>query len=485
MMALMVVDNTKRWPLKVPGMELVTSRDYISDPRFAAMPSARVFNLCRSYRYQAAGYYVSLLAAARGHRAIPSVETIQDMKLSPIVRIASEELDELIQRTLRPLKSDEFELSIYFGRNLTEKYDKLALAIFNQFPAPLLRASFRRDSEWGISALRVIGAADLPDEHRPFVVEQAQRYLTRPSRKPRAKQQARFDMAILRDPTEAMSPSNDKAIRLFTEAAEELGIAAEEITKDDYGRIGEFDALFIRETTNVNHHTYRFSRRAAAAGLVVIDDPESIVRCTNKVYLAELMERHKLPTPKTLIFSQETMAQVGERIGFPCVIKQPDSSFSAGVAKIESERDFAVKVEPLFEKSDLLLAQEFVPTDFDWRVGVLDGEPLFVCKYFMAEDHWQIIHREADRLDQGRFETMPLQKCAPGIISLAVRAAKLIGRGLYGVDIKILGGRPKIIEVNDNPSIDAGVEDQVIGDLLYQQVMQHFLTRLETRHVPD
>ena len=160
MTALMVVDNPKRWPLKVPGMELVSSRDYISDPRIASMPSAKVFNLCRSYRYQAAGYYVSLLAAARGHRAIPSVETIQDLKLSPIVRIASEELDELIQRTFRPLRGNRYELSIYFGRNLSEKYDRLALALFNQFPAPLLRVVFTREKdEWGISSVSVIGNA--------------------------------------------------------------------------------------------------------------------------------------------------------------------------------------------------------------------------------------------------------------------------------------------------------------------------------------
>jgi len=483
MTALMVVDNPKRWPLKVPGMELVSSRDYISDPRFAGMSSAKVFNLCRSYRYQAAGYYVSLLAAARGHKAIPSVETIQDLKLSPIVRIAGEELDELIQRTLKGLRGTKYELSIYFGRNISEKYDRLALALFNQFPAPLLRATFQRDKEWGISSISVIGAADIPDDHRPFVVAHAQQYLSRPARKPRTRKAARFDLAILRDPTEPMSPSNDKAIKQFIEAAEELEIDAEEITKDDYGRIGEFDALFIRETTNVNHHTYRFARRAAAEGLVVIDDPESIVRCTNKVYLAELMEKHKIPTPRTLIFSEETAGLVGERISSPCVIKQPASSFSAGVAKIEDARGFLPRIAPLFEKSDLLIAQEFVPTDYDWRVGVLDGEPLFVCKYYMAEDHWQIIRRDSNRVDHGRFETMPIQKCQAGIVNLAVKAAKLIGHGLYGVDIKILGGRPRLIEVNDNPSIDAGVEDQVLGDLLYEQVMQHFLTRLENRHV--
>ena len=75
--------------------------------------------------------------------------------------------------------------------------------------------------------------------------------------------------------------------RLVSKAAAELGLGAEVVGRDDYARIAEFDALFIRATTSVNHYTFRFSRRAAAEGLVVIDDPQSIARCTNKVFLAE------------------------------------------------------------------------------------------------------------------------------------------------------------------------------------------------------
>ena len=85
-------------------------------------------------------------------------------------------------------------------------------------------------------------------------------------------------------------PSNERALEKFEKAAERMGHRrCELITATISRRLAEFDALFIRETTSVNHHTYRFARRAAAEGLVVIDDPESIVRCTNKVYLAELL----------------------------------------------------------------------------------------------------------------------------------------------------------------------------------------------------
>ena len=73
------------------------------------------------------------------------------------------------------------------------------------------------------------------------------------------------------------------------------------LTKADYGRLTEFDALFIRDTTFANHYTYRFSRRAAAEGLVVIDDPDSILKCNNKVYLAEILAATASPPPRLMV----------------------------------------------------------------------------------------------------------------------------------------------------------------------------------------
>jgi glutathione synthase/RimK-type ligase-like ATP-grasp enzyme len=67
------------------------------------------------------------------------------------------------------------------------------------------------------------------------------------------------------------------------------------------------------------------------------------------------------------------------------------------------------------------------------------------------------------------------------VVKLAARAARLIGDGLYGVDLKVVRGKPVVIEINDNPNIDAGVEDAALGDELYRRVMQHFFWKLESR----
>jgi hypothetical protein len=210
MKPLLVVDAPKRWPLEIPGTELVSSYAYLSDPSLSEGAGRKVFNLCRSFKYQAAGYYVSLLAEARGHRPLPSVTAIQDLRLAPVLKLVSQDLDDLIQANLRRIKSDRFELSIYFGHNLAAGHDRLALAIFNAFPAPLLRAKFERIGGWKLTAVRVIGLGDVPDSHRGFVVEQAERYLRRVPRRGKAATPTRFDVAILQDPDDPMPPSNSR-----------------------------------------------------------------------------------------------------------------------------------------------------------------------------------------------------------------------------------------------------------------------------------
>lgn len=483
MRILIVVDDPADWPLEIPEVEVISARSYLIDPKYGDLRGIRIFNLCKSYRYQTLGYYVSLLAAARNHKPLPSISTIQDMKSVTIVRLASDDLEDLIQESLAPIRSKYFTLSIYFGRNLTQRYDRLCHHLFAQFQAPFIRAIFRKDEDtWELSQVGAIPASEVPDSHHDFVVEVAREYFAGRRFGIPKKTQPRYSVAILHNPEEKLPPSNTKALEKFEKAAEALDMEVEMLTKDDYSRIAEYDALFIRETTAVNHHTYRFARRAEAEGLVVVDDPQSIVRCANKVYLAELLDHHKIPAPRTLIVHQDNVGDIVKEVGLPCVLKQPDSAFSLGVKKVETEDELKEAVDHLLEHSDLILAQEFLPTDFDWRIGVFDRQPLFVCKYFMARKHWQIIKREDDGdTDYGRVQTMPVELAPRAVVKIALRTANLIGDGLYGVDVKQVGNKFYIIEVNDNPNIDSGFEDSVLKDELYWRIMHVFLKRLDKR----
>ena len=192
--------------------------------------------------------------------------------------------------------------------------------------------------------------------------------------------------------------------------------------------LAEFDGLFIRATTSIDDYTYRFARRALQEGMPVIDDPVSMIRCTNKVYLHELMEAQGVPIPPTVMLAEdEDLAKAAQTLGWPMVVKIPDGSFSRGVHKVENAEQLQKLTEELFDDTDLLLAQKFMPTDFDWRVGVLDGEPLFVCQYQMARGHWQIIKHGPDGAREGGFRTLAIADAPPKVIDVALRAARAIG----------------------------------------------------------
>ncbi|HMP74183.1 MAG TPA: RimK family protein [Kiritimatiellia bacterium] len=482
MYMLIVVDHPKSWPLHLEGVEVVQARKYITEEAFTRITEARVFNLCRSYRYQSTGYYVSLLAAARGHKPIPDVSTIRDLQTHTTVRLVSEQLDELIDRSLHDHKGDKFTLSIYFGQNLARRYDRLSLELFNLFRAPLLRATFGKiKNQWTLQSVGPIAISDVPETHHTFLVKVAHEFFAGRHRRVRRRQQPVYSMAILLNETDPHPPSNPRAIEAFIHAAEKIGIDAETINRDDFSRLPEYDALFIRETTSVTNHTFRFARRAEAEGLVVMDDPASILRCTNKVYLEELMKRHRVPTPRTVIVHRDNLDLLPYEIGLPLILKQPDSSYSVGVVKIQTKAELETIGRRMLEDSELLIAQEFLPTDFDWRIGMIDGKPFYGARYYMAKKHWQIVQRDDEKVHEGKVEAIPLARIPDRVLNLASRAARPIGDGLYGIDLKQSGQRTVVIEINDNPSLDAGYEDQILKHRLYETVMKSFLRRIKAR----
>ena len=480
-----MVERTDRWPFEIPGVDVVSAREYLTADRWAQLSRVSVLNFCRSYSENTTGYYVSLVALARGHRPLPSLTTLHGLQVGAVLRTASDGLDRLVNSSLGRLKSPRFELSVYFGRNLAKRYDRLAGELFRQFPVPFLRARFERNSagDWALTALRPLPASEVPDSHRGFVVESAERFFRRTGPASPVRKNYRYDMAILWSEDDPRPPSDATAIRRFIRAAERAGIRAETIAPGDFSLLELYDALFIRETTHVGHHTHRFALRAEAAGLVVLDDPESIVRCTNKVYQAELFRRHGIPMPRTLVVHAGNRDTVVAHVGLPCVLKNPTGAFSVGTVKAETEAELQDALGDLLKESELVIAQAWTPTAFDWRVGVLDGEALYASRYHMARGHWQIVRTGSDGAARyGRVEAVDVGSVPSRVLKVATAAAGLIGQGLYGVDLKeVDGGGVLVTEVNDNPNIDGGCEDGVLGDALYDAIIQYFLSRLEAR----
>ena len=414
-----------------------------------------------------------------------SVRTLNDVGRKSLAVLQLEDMEKQLARLPAAAEGDMRSFRCWFGECLQDELLPVAREVFERFPCPILEVTLIFKKDWEIKSIKPVSLTELTTaEEQEAFANTFEKFSSKMWRQPKSRKTYRYDLAILVDPEEEMPPSDAKALKRFVRAAKQLGIAAEFVTKKDYMRLPEYDGLFIRETTTVDHHTYRFAKKAEAEDLVVIDDPTSILRCTNKIYLADLLGTHKVPTPRTEIFSstsQDALQQLIDSIGFPMVLKIPDGSFSRGVVKVENLKELEKESKSLMQNSALLLAQEFIYTGYDWRIGVLNNKPLYACRYYMVKQHWQIYQHGGKEVKSGGFDTLPTFEVPKPVLDVATKATRLIGDGFYGVDIKQTDKGILVMEVNDNPNAETGVEDGVLGNALYESVMSEFLRRLEKR----
>ncbi|KCZ93461.1 RimK family protein [Hyphomonas johnsonii] len=457
--------------------------DYISKPTLFAGRRPYILNLSRSYSYQSEGYYASLLAEARGHRVSPSVQTMVELSAKGLYAHALPDLGERLSEALAKGAPKIDSLFVAFSKSEIPGYERLAREVSDWFRTPALEVDFDASAPHGIARVRMMSPHKLKDQRREFFLEAMGTYTSGRISAPKPRTPAKWSLAVLVDPKEQHAPSKPASIKRLADVAAKMGVEVEIIDPSDLTSLAEFDALFIRATTAIDNFTYRFARRAEQEGMPVIDDTHSMIRCTNKVYLKEILEKAGLPIPRTEILDKKTdLAAVFELLGSPVILKTPDGSFGNHMVKATSLDELKSAVKGMFDDTALIIAQEFIPTKFDWRIGVLNGEPLYACQYRMARGHWQIVkHNPGGKSTEGGFTTMPVEDAPPEVVDAAVRAARLIGEGLYGVDLKETEKGVVIIEINDNPSIDHDVEGAVMKDELWRRIISWFSTRLEER----
>ncbi len=263
--------------------------------------------------------------------------------------------------------------------------------------------------------------------------------------------------------------SERSALNKFKSTAESMGHAFEFIYKDDISKIPDYDALFIRATTDPSSSAYIVSRLAEQSGLKVIDDPHSIRTCSNKAILHDLFQKNNIPSPKSILFhgdySRETLDKIFKTLGLPVIIKTPYTRFSSHVEKARDETEFVEVSKHLLMKAKVLVLQEYIQSDFDWRVGILRNEVLYLCKYCMPKGGWKVKSKIDGKNVWGDTIALSRDSISPELKEISITLSKCVGNGLYGLDVKETKDGYKVIEINDNPSIYDGYEDTVDRDI--------------------
>lgn len=266
------------------------------------------------------------------------------------------------------------------------------------------------------------------------------------------------------------------ALTNFRMAAFELGHQLDFLFKSELKYLGNYDAIFIRALTDPLNTSYIVARLAEMRGMRVLDHSESIRICCDKINMYSRLMAKGVPMPDTSFLNvnevnENNARELFEGMGMPLVLKAPNSSFSAYVDKASNPSDFVKIGKRFLRRADRIVVQQYLPSDFDWRVITLGGKILAVVKYVFAQDKWKLMERGGEG-EWARTVGIVKAEANPKLLEVALQAAAAIGSSLYGIDIKEVGGEFYVIEVNDNPNIDADSEDQANPEI-YQSIIKY------------
>jgi glutathione synthase/RimK-type ligase-like ATP-grasp enzyme len=248
------------------------------------------------------------------------------------------------------------------------------------------------------------------------------------------------------------------------DVAETMGHHVDFIFPVDINKIKKVDALFIRARTDPMNITYVAAQMAEFHGIPVIDDPASIRCCSDKINMYSRLIKRNVSLPRTLFLSKKELnvdrvTRLFDELGSPLILKEPSTSFSLRVEKIDNIADFFKVAHRFIKLSDWIVVQQYIESKYDWRIGVLDGKLLYACKYTIPSVTFKIQASVNGHIVYCGVDSVPPDEVPPHVIQLGIDAGNAIGRGLYGVDIKNSNGDAYVIEVNDNPSIESGEDD--------------------------
>jgi hypothetical protein len=124
---VILVDQPKDLPNAETPHKVITTSEYLARPRLFDMGRPKLVNLARSYAYQSKGYYASLLAEARGHRVVPTVETMLELREAKLYEHSLPELEDELNRCARRADyqpEGEFKLLVCFGIARDERFEQ-------------------------------------------------------------------------------------------------------------------------------------------------------------------------------------------------------------------------------------------------------------------------------------------------------------------------------------------------------------------------
>ncbi|MGX9354483.1 30S ribosomal protein S6--L-glutamate ligase [Roseobacteraceae bacterium S113] len=280
-----------------------------------------------------------------------------------------------------------------------------------------------------------------------------------------------------------LSRENNYSTRRLVEAGEALGHTVEVIDTTrcymainadapevhyDGKRLPRYDAVIPRIGASITSYGTAVVRQFETIGTYCLNGSQGISASRDKLFAHQLMARHQIGMPETAFAAspKDTTSLIGLVGTAPLIVKLLESTQGKGVVLAETKKAAESVIDAFRGLKANFLVQDFVKeaAGVDIRCLVVGGKVVAAMKRTGAEgDFRSNLHRGGHaakvRITKAERET-------------ALRAAKVFGLNLAGVDLLRSDTGPKVLEVNSSPGLE-GIETasgKNIAGLVYSHI---------------
>lgn len=214
-----------------------------------------------------------------------------------------------------------------------------------------------------------------------------------------------------------------------------------------------FDAVIPRIGASITSYGLAVVRQFEMMGVFPLNESVAIGRSRDKLRSLQLLARKGIGLPVTgfahaVSETQDIINMVG---GAPLVVKLLEGTQGRGVVLAETRKAAESVIDAFHELNANFLVQEFIKEagGSDIRCFVIGDKVVAAMKRQAKEGEFR------SNLHRGGVATVV--KLTPEERSTAVRAAKIVGLNVAGVDILRSNHGPVVMEVNSSPGLE-GIE---------------------------
>lgn len=244
----------------------------------------------------------------------------------------------------------------------------------------------------------------------------------------------------------------------------------------DHKPLGRTDVVIPRIAPSVHVYGLALVNQFDLAGVAVLNDAQSIANARNKMRLMQLLSRHGIHVPPTVMgrgaLELRGMAElVG---GVPVVIKLVQDPERFGIIVCESEQSLEAALETVLSMGHNLIVQRYVKPGEgrDLRALVVGGEVIAAVRRQPAAGKVRRSLQTGARVTAARLSKDEKR--------IAADAARIVGLEVAAVDmLDLRHGPPQVFEVHSSPGLRE--LEQATGEELAVPIVERALALARQR----